>query len=433
MTPKMKLEARLKPAMAPQLQQALMLMQLGPEAMLSHIREEAMENPLISLDALYRSPASFRHEEIAEHLEIPDERGLRSLKRALRDQIPGSLGGSLRQTLKKLIDFLDEDGYLRFSLEELESLAGIAPAEAEEALRLLQAMEPLGVGASSLEECLLLQLQADPDSDPLAAVMVRRYLKDIAAGRLRRIAETEGVPLPRVEQAAERIRNLNPFPANGFDNGRRERPVLPEIRVFRENGMLKIELTENALPPLKKNRVYEEMLEEGQDAETQAYLREKNADYSRLETAIALRARTLTEVTKCIVRHQEAFFLDGNAALTPLTLEDIAAEVHVHVSTAARALQHKYLDCEWGVFPLRHFLSRYTAAKAESGGPVLSQSQLKERIRELIDSEDKHQPLSDEALAAVLRQEGFSVPRRTVSEYRKRLGIPGSYQRKEKT
>lgn len=421
--PEVRLEGRL--TLAPQMQYALTVLQMDCTTLQQHICQCAMENPLISLEAL-DGAASFSQAPTPEQ-EVPNTQP-QQLRTLLLEQIPPTLPHPVAHTLQLLIDMLDDDGYLRFSPQDLATYTGASPATVQQALEVLHQMEPRGIGAATLSECLTLQLQAISAADPLTCRIAEAYLPDLAAGRLRKVARAEHVPFSRVEQADRLLRTLSPIPANGLCRGMERPYITPDLRVFIKCGQGCIALTSAGTPPLRRSETCLQLLAHSEDPDALAYLRQKKEDFSHLEQALLLRAKTLLAVTQVIVETQRAFFLYGEPALVPLTLKDISRQVDLHLSTVGRALQNKYLICEQGTFPLKFFLSR-GKQHPETADATVSQQQVELLIRSLIEQEDPCYPLSDNAIFQQLQAQGVPISRRSVLNYRERMGIPSSYVR----
>lgn len=417
--------------LAPQMRYALQILQMPAEELTALVQEQAMENPLISLDTVaFSSRSRESWERIPENFSAPSLD--RSLRTALRSQIPLSLPQEIQWTLLQLIDSLDESGYLRDPHEKLIELLGIPPSLFEESLALFQSFDPPGVGAFSLSECLSLQLCRIGGS-ALELRVARNHLEDVAAGRLAKIAREEQVPLSQVRAAVRRLHTLSPYPASGYDTGNSARYVTPDITVTRRGSELEIVLNEQLSPKLNVDPFYLDLMSRSNEEELGRYLRRQMDSLSQLEASIAMRTRTLRAVTRAIVEVQSRFFLTGDPALCPLSMEDVSRQVDLHISTVSRAVQNKYLLCEWGVFPLRHFFARYAPdSPRNSGEPAtVSSIQIQCMIQEMIQAESPTAPLSDQQLVRLLDQKGISISRRAVAKYRQKMGIPGTYARKK--
>ena len=429
LTPGLQMEQKLH--LAPQMQYALTLLQMDADTLLQHIQKQAMENPLIALDSIPSRKPSCRHLDDKTVWEIPDRRTENTLRTHLMQQIPLDLDRELRWAVRHLIDALDPSGYFKDDRENFAESLGIPSELLERALALLHGMDPPGVGAFSLAECLKLQLDHRPDAPPLARRIADTWLHDAAAGRLRKIAREENTTLRCVEEAFAYIRTLSPYPASGYHSAENDAYILPDVIVACDSGELSVALTDWSAPTLRRNSAYAELLMRGEKDAVFRYLQEQAAAFTKLEQAIAMRSRTLLSVTRIIVDRQRDFFLNGSHPLRPLSLRDISQEVDLHVSTVSRAIRDKYLSCPLGVFPLRHFLSRYIPGEQQKDINPSGQDYVLRLIQELIEAEDPSSPLSDQQIYDELKERKVTISRRSVANYREKLSIPSSYVRKK--
>ncbi len=329
-----------------------------------------------------------------------------------------------RVLAKALIESLDEDGYLRTPLTELAELAALEPpAQAQElqiALCRVQALEPAGVAARSVSECLSLQLPAiaDEDERTLAQRIVAEHLDRLAArdtmGLARRLGSTPGL----VERACAAIRRFDPHPGWRFSQAQAPY-VHPDVIVKKVQGVWAVTLNPAVVPRLRLNRVYAEMFQRNrraQDGELAGHLQEARWTVSNVEQRFA----TILSVAQAIVRHQHRFFDFGPMAMRPLGLRAIADEVGLHESTVSRVTNNKYMATPLGVFELKHFFSR---ALATANGKQVSGTAIRGLIKEMIAEEPPHAPLSDPEIARRLARQGLIVARRTVTKYRQCLGL----------
>lgn len=430
LTPGLQMEQKLH--LAPQMQYTLTLLQMDADTLLQHIQKQAMENPLIALDAIPSRKPSCRHLDDKTVWEIPDRRTENTLKAHLMQQIPLDLDREGRWAVGQLIDALDPSGYFKDERESFAESLGIPSELFERALALLRGMDPPGVGAFSLSECLKLQLNRRPDAPPLTRRLADAWLHDAAAGRLRKIAKEENTSLRCVEEAFAYIRTLSPYPASGYHSAENAAYIIPDILVTCDSGKLSVALTDWSAPTLRRNAEYAELLMRGEKDSVFRYLQEQAAAFTKLEQAIAMRSRTLLAVTKMMVDRQKDFFLDDSHPLRPLSLKDISRELDLHMSTVSRAIRDKYLSCPLGVFPLRHFLSRYIPGEQQKDTDPSGQDYVLRLIQELIEGEEPSSPLSDQQIYDELQGRNVDISRRSVSNYREKLSIPSSYVRKSK-
>ncbi|KLE34506.1 RNA polymerase factor sigma-54 [Aurantiacibacter luteus] len=329
---------------------------------------------------------------------------------------------------RHLINLLDEAGYLTTPLREVAAALGVPLSDVEDALSVVQSLDPTGVGARSLSECLALQAIEADRYDPCMQVMIDN-LELVAAGafaHLRRICRVDEDDL--AEMLAE-LRSYDPRPGLKFGGGG-SAAVVPDI-LLTPSGTdgWDIRLNEETLPRLVVNRGYYVELRQGAASrQAKSWLSEKLADANWLIKALDQRQKTILKVAAEIVKQQAGFFRKGVSELKPLTLAKIAEAIEMHESTVSRVTSNKYLHCERGTFELKYFFSSGVGGGADGEGA--SAEAVKARIRALCDAEDPKKVLSDDALVDLLKAEGFDLARRTVAKYREAIGIGSSVQRR---
>lgn len=336
-------------------------------------------------------------------------------------------GEAKKRVLRFLAESTEESGYLeQGALDAAMQRYHIAPEKAEEALQLLQALDPPGVGARDLRECLLIQL-GQKHASPAACRIAEGYLDELAKNRLGYIAKQLRVSLDEIHTAAAEIRACEPKPGRGFFGGRPVEYVIPDILVERDGETLRVLLNSFAAPRLRLSHSYAKLLRQGVSAETEDYIAGKMKQAEWALQCIAKRESTLQETAARIVERQREFFLRADGELQPLRMADVAQSMGVHESTVSRAVKDKYLQCDRGVFPLGAFFSKALATEGEDS---VSADSIRGRLRTLIGQEDKAKPLSDRELTERLQAEGVQISRRTVAKYREGMGIAGAAGRK---
>jgi RNA polymerase sigma-54 factor len=327
-----------------------------------------------------------------------------------------------------LIDALDEAGYLRISLEEVAETLGIALADCERALAVVHALDPTGVGARSLGECLTLQAREADRYDPLMARLLDN-LELLGRGELPRLKRLCGVDDEDFAEMMAELRGYDPKPGLRFGSGPAE-AVTPDILIQAAgDGGWAIVLNTATLPRVLVNRsYYVEMRRACMAKQARAWLGEKLADANWLVKALDQRQKTILKVASEIVKQQDGFFRHGVSALKPLTLRTVAEAVEMHESTVSRVTSNKYLQCARGTFELKYFFTSGVAS-ADGEGAVSAEA-VKAAIRQLIDAEDPKAILSDDTLVDLLRARGFDLARRTVAKYREAIGLGSSVQRR---
>ncbi|MCA9055852.1 MAG: RNA polymerase factor sigma-54, partial [Planctomycetaceae bacterium] len=328
-----------------------------------------------------------------------------------------------------LIQNLDENGRLQSSLPEMVQVFGrsITMDQAQEALAFVQKLDPLGVGARDLRECLLLQITSRMPFREALTTLISSHLDDILQNRLPLIERKTGYSIDLIKATIEQMRNLNPYPGRGFA---REpvQSVAPDLRVEKdEDGNWQVEIIDEYVPQLRISPRYLRMLEANPDAETKEYIRKKVESARWLIESIEQRYATLRKVAQTIVEKQQDFLEYGPDAIQPLKMQQIADVVGVHVTTVSRAVDDKYIETPRGTFPLKRFFGGGTTTAT---GEEVAWENLRRKLKELVDSEDKNSPLSDDDLVKEMAKHGYELARRTVTKYRKAMGIPSSRQRR---
>jgi RNA polymerase sigma-54 factor len=326
---------------------------------------------------------------------------------------------------------LDENGLLPYPLEEiLESpeLRGRYTIEdLERVLKLVQGLEPKGVGARSLQEALLLQLDPeDPDCE-LKATLIRDHLVDINKNNLPKVAREMDLTIPQVKKLVGEIARLDPRPGAKL-GGDRNAYIHPDVLVEWVDGRYEITLEDDFFPRIRVSPQYKELLAGTDDPKVKDYVRKKLESAKWLVEAIQQRQNTLYRVCEEIFRVQRDYLDYGESHLKPLKMQEIADRVGIHVSTVSRAIADKWVQTPRGIVPLKFF---FTGGAETSDGATMSRLSVKQKVREIIANEDKRNPLSDEQVAEILKREGLEIARRTVTKYRKALKIPSSRQRRQ--
>lgn len=462
--------------MTPQLQQAIKLLALSNLEIESFIGEALEANPLLEAGEVRREEGE------GEAVPVPEETGADSFDgegssldlapEALdrdRDTGDGDLGGewgaggaasraddltpiedrrsaeiSLADHLheqvgavaftgreeaiaRHIVDLLDEAGYLDTGLREIALGLDVALYEVEDALELVQSLDPTGVGARNLGECLALQAKEANRYDPCMARLLDN-LGLLATGEFARLKRMCGVDDEDFADMLAELRGYDPKPGLRYGGGEAS-AVVPDILLTRdEKGHWKIALNEATLPRLVVNRGYFLELKQGcADRASKGWLKEKLADANWLIKALDQRQKTILSVAGEIVKKQAAFFREGVSGLRPLTLREVAEAIDMHESTVSRVTSNKYIACERGTFELKYF---FRSGVASADGEGASSEAVKARIRALIDAEDPKKILSDDTLVEMLKAEGFDLARRTVAKYREAMGIGSSVQRR---
>lgn len=334
----------------------------------------------------------------------------------------------VREALEHLIGGLDERGFATQTPSEVALQTGLPLAAVQEAARLLKTFEPAGIGAADLGECLLVQLRAKGRGDSLAARIVRDHMELLTRRRIPEIARKSGAHVDDVQEAIVEIGALDPAPGRRFAEDT-NRVVIPDVTVEQDGDEWKITLNDDYIPRLRISNTYRDLIARGSlNKQERDYLRERIRSGKFLINSIAQRQQTIERITREILKVQREFFEEGVSKLRPLTMTQIASAVGVHETTVSRAIANKFIQTPHGVFEMKYF---FTPGYASSGGESVSNTSVKEMINELIASEDRSHPLSDEEIVKKLSAKGIKIARRTVAKYREELGLLPSNLRRE--
>ena len=442
--------------LSPQMMQAMEILQMGSQELLEYIQETLQENPVLESeerrqpeespeDALLRRKLEWLestdvqnrwyHQEDAQDLSdltvgaVGADPGEESLYYYLRSQIQfETLPKPLAAAVRCVLESLSGNGYLDDPIADLATHAGVDEKTMERAVELVQALEPAGVGARNLSECLCLQLTRRGETG-LPLTIADRYLEAMSKDHYNLIARETGASREDIQAACKVIRSLNPRPGAGFAPREALGYITPDLVVVSFEDHFEILSNDYYFPSLKVSSYYHQLMRSTDESQVKDYLTNKVRQAKWVVSSVEQRRSTLMACANCIVERQESFFRRGPGHLRPMTLADVAQALDVHESTVSRAVKDKYLQCAHGVFPLGYFFSR--ALPAGSGGDSVSAEQAKSAIKKLIAAEDKKKPLSDQKLCQLLTEQGIEISRRTVAKYRDELGISSTSGRKQ--
>lgn len=325
---------------------------------------------------------------------------------------------------------INEDGYLTYSLDAIAENLQVEPGDAERVLKVIQRFDPIGIGARSLQECLLIQLVDNECSVPLAVEIIRDHFDDFTNKRYEKIEKKLEITLDDIRAAIEEITKLNPKPGEGYVLFH-QNVIVPDLVVQRdEEGEYHISMNDWNVPHLRINNSYKKLLldKKKSSKETRDYIRQSLESARWLINSIHQRRATIQRVMEAIIEKQIDFFDYGPENIKPMILKDIADEIGMDISTISRVTNGKYVQTEHGVFELKYFFSE--RIKSDAGDDV-SNKIIKNFIKEMIDSEDSNKPYNDQKIAEILKEKGFQVARRTVAKYREQMMIPVSRLRRK--
>ena len=438
-----------KLVLTPEMRQALLVLQMNAYELSAFVRSQVEGNPLLELGEDPREeplldPAD-RDEDIASYLDeavVPEAlhrtsdreephvdyerltQGGTGLREHLMEQFALlDVDSEEREIGEFIIGSLDDNGYLRCSTSEIAAVAAVPTWKAEDVLAKIQSLDPPGIAARDLRECLSLQARA-LGLGPLVASVIDGHLEDLGKGRYRKIAKDMGVSLDAVMRARGIILRLNPKPGAQFSKD----PVTyvyPDVSVREVGGQLMVWLNEGFIPSIRWNAYNARLLRSG-DPDARAYLLEQFRKARSLLRSIEQRRDTILRVMNCVFSRQMEFMEAGLEHIGPLTMREVAQELEMSESTVSRSVCNKYVDTPFGVYPCRAFFSPRVRSQQRDA----SQHTVKKLIEGLVRSEDPKMPLPDSEIARELRDRGFVVARRTVAKYRAQLGIPSASRRR---
>lgn len=339
------------------------------------------------------------------------------------------------EIIKFMLECLDNKGYLEESIETIASYFGTDTEIVEDLLSDLQALDPSGVCARTLEECLKLQLERRDILTPVLESIIDNCLEMVAKNQIPAIARKLRLSPTETAGYCQIIKSLNPKPGVSFSSRDQLRYIIPDVTIVKFKDHFDILLNESMYPTIELNSYYRQMNQNPESSELKEYLGNKIRQAEWVKQCVTQRGKTLMQVSRAILEHQEEFFTFGPAHLNPLRLADIAQELDIHESTVSRAVSKKYLQCSWGVYPMNFFFSRSVAVQesssSESGTQSVTAADIKRVLREIIEEENKKKPYSDRLLGEKLAERGISISRRTVAKYREEEGIADASGRKE--
>lgn len=447
-----------KQALSQRMIQSAQILQMSSQELEKYVEELALENPVIDivetpppadsmaeklrkyewLNSLDEQNRSTYYQRDAADDERPDGEWNFPVNEGetLRDYlwsqiVTADYTKKEREILDYMLESLDSRGYMMEDLHAIAEEFGVEYGCAEGLLKKLQELDPAGICARDLPECLTLQAKRFGILTPQLHTLLNEYLDLVAKNQLPVIARHLKLPIDEVSRCCRLIKKLNPKPGSSFCSREQLSYIVPDVTLVKFKDRFEILLNEYLYPNIQVNGYYRQLSREQNDPETSAYLQDKIKQAEWLRDCISKRSATLLSVSKSILYFQEDFFTRGERFLKPLRLCDVAQELDIHESTVSRSVRGKYLQCPWGVFPMNFFFSK--GVSAASGEAGMSVSSIKQALAEIIERENKQKPYSDRALGEELEKIGISISRRTVAKYRQELALPDASGRKDYT
>lgn len=425
----------LKLAMTQELSQAIALLQYSAQELTAFLENKALENPLIQVEHANVQPMNpliDRNRRKHQKVEKDWIEQIAEKKYSLEEQLISQLNikklpAEQLRVIRHLIQNLDENGYFVGGFSEIAESLKVSEELVEECLAVLQTLEPAGIGARNLQECLLMQTYYENPNNELALNIIANYFVPFAEKKWKQIAKELQVTLKEIQDVFDEIQLLNPKP--GALLGREAAAyIVPDVIIEQTAEGLTVRMFDDPIPRINFNEPYYKKFK-GQDQQVNRFLQEKFQDYQWIIRSIEQRKETLTKVVAKIVEKQPSFFQKGAQLLVPMTMKEVAAELDIHESTVSRAVREKYVQTPIGTFTLKSFFTSTIQTVSEDENT--SSTQVKNAIKKMIEKENKEKPLSDQEIVEQLKTaEGIVVSRRTIAKYRDQLGIPSSSKRK---
>ena len=443
--------------MTPQLKFALEVLKMNTQELYNCIVEQMENNPMLEIAENENVPDmddspelidfedmeedynekyndSFQKHSKSNHTDLTGfaiEKGteMLTLKQHLLFQLHTSnLSSKQIEIGEFLIDNVNENGYLDIKPEDISTHMKVSSDAVDEVKRHIQTFDPPGICAMNLKECLLIQLRQKECADPVIFNLVENFLDDLASNRISAIAKKNNIDIKEVLEKLEYIKSLEPKPGRAFCNNGEVRYIIPDVLVKKAGNKFEVQINEDRIPTLEINDYGKRIFVNGNltHREYNYYHNEiKNAEW--FIKCIEQRKKTLIKVARSIVERQSDFFKTEKNILKPLTLKEIAQELGIHESTVSRAISGKYMQCPGGIFELRYFFPSKINVDKGSG---MSSINAKNLIGDIVNSEDKANPVNDSEIAELLHKQGIQISRRTVAKYRSELEIPTVDRRK---
>lgn len=432
------------------MQQSINVLQMSAYDLREYIEKEFEENPILEADFnLIESKDNIDNTQLSKYLNDRYDENYNyqhnnedevsvfnfiSDKKSLKDYLYEQLGEiksdiKIKKVVSYMIESLDSRGYLENTLEEICSDLGIDGEKVQNALEILQSLEPCGIGARDLKECLLIQLKSKGILDEIIKEIVLKYLEYIADCKYNYIAKELKITPKEVQAYGDIIKSLEPKPSRGYYTGEEVKFIIPDAYIVKIGDKYNVIMNKDIIPNITINNLYKQEILNGKNKKEVEYVKEKVNDAMGLINDIEQRNNTILKLLECIVKKQKAYFENGQEYLKPMTLRDLADEMALHESTVSRAIKDKYILTSRGTVKIKDLFCNGIVSSGINGEGV-STNTIKNKIKQLIQLENKNKPLSDQAICDLLKKEHIDISRRTVAKYREELGIKSSSKRK---
>ncbi|NFN93924.1 RNA polymerase factor sigma-54 [Clostridium botulinum] len=452
----MKITQDQKLVLTQSMQQSIKLLQMSMHDLREFIDNEYAENPILEISELDKgienntSEDKYDYKNLIKELESNNYKNevdnnyvnnketdstpwnyiekSKSLNEFLQEQLIGlNIDPYLVVVSKYIIESLDNRGYLEISTIQISNELNINQVKVEEALKIVQDLEPYGIGARNIEECLMIQSKKLSILDDAMEKIIKNHLGNIADNKYKLVGEELGINPKEAQRYGDLIKTLEPKPSRGFYTGEQVSYIIPDAEIKKIEKQYFIIMNDNVLPKLTINKTYKSVLENNADEKTVCYVKEKINKAMFLIKSIEQRKSTLYNVLKCLLNKQSEFFDKGYEYIKPLTLKEVAEEIGMHESTVSRAIKEKYVLTSYGTIKIK---SLFESGFSLSNEGDIATNTIKNEIKRIVEEENKSKPFSDQIISEILNKEKINISRRTVAKYREELGIKSSSKRK---
>lgn len=429
------------------MQQSLNILQMSNLELLDYVDKEIQENPVIEVDYSSTVNDNDKYSEIYKYLKEnqygsssafndSDEEisplNFISQKKSLKDYLIEQIidlneNDYIKKICMYIVEGIDDRGYFTEETDGIASALNVDKKNIVNALKIVKGLEPAGIGAQNLSECLKLQAVRKGIINDKLGNIIEMHLEDIADNKYEKIAKKLDISVKEAQDYGDVIKTLEPKPSRGFYTGGETKYIIPDAYIERIGSELFVVINDNAIPRLFINNTYNDILKDKSDISAQKYVKEKINSAMLLVKSIDMRKNTLYSVLNEIVDMQRKYFLYEDTFLKPMLIKDIAERLNVHESTVSRAIKEKYIYTERGIIKIKDL---FTNALTNEDNEDVSVKKIKERIKAVVDGENKQKPFSDQSICNILNKAGINISRRTVAKYREEMNIKSTSKRK---
>lgn len=433
-----KMKQTQKLAMTKEMQLSIKILQMSSEELSEFVEKEFVDNPVIEINEnsavnikefdfnIFNSKRNYSNANDVSPLNFVSKE--KSLKEYLHEQIlEMEKNKVIRKTADYIVECLNDSGYFEMKEEDISQRLSVDKGTVEKALKFIQSLEPYGVGARNLKECLLIQIYHLNLEDDIIVKIINNNLDDIGNDNYKKISKELNITRAEVQRYSRIIKSLEPRPSRGFYTGEDYKFIIPDAEIRKDGENLEIIMNDQAVPRIVISNMYKKILHEKKDDETERYVKDKLVRAEFLIKSIEERKNTLKRILEFIVDKQYEYFIERKKFLKPMTIKEAAETLNCSESTVSRAVKDKFILTSSGVIKIKDL---FTVNSIKNSSKDLSVSYIKSIIEKIISEENKKNPISDQEIVEVLKKIDIAISRRTVAKYREEMGIKSSHKRK---